>query len=89
MYKDEPDLFKYVTFPLVETEEDFMNNIYNNIIASAPISTSVKPRRIPHRSLSHLVHGPTSCTAPKYVFLKYLYLNNHNGYLCKIVNIAY
>jgi hypothetical protein len=35
------------------------------------------------RSQCHLVHGPTSYTAPKHVFLKYLYLNNYNRYLDK------
>ena len=41
------------------------------------------------RSFGHHVHAATVCTAPKYVFFKYLYLNNYEGYLYRILNMAY
>ena len=42
-----------------------------------------------YRSFSHRVHAATACIVPKYIFFKYLYLNNYKRYLYKILNIVY
>ena len=34
MIKANPDLFKYVSFPVIDTEADFMREVYDNISAS-------------------------------------------------------
>ena len=68
------------------TKETTVTNVVMTVLA---VVVAIATCSDGGRSFGHRVHATTVCTAPKYVFFKYLYLNNYKSSLCKNLNIAF